>query len=100
MDSVRPQDADPPATEASPALPEGLEVIRTLGEGKMARVYLARERDLGRTVAVKILRPELASDETARARFEREARSAASLSHPSVVSVHRFGRLPGGAPFL
>ena len=54
-------------------LPEGLEVIRLLGVGKMARVYLARERELERVVAVKVLRPELATDETARLRFEREA---------------------------
>jgi serine/threonine protein kinase len=83
-----------------PVLPEGLEIIRPLGDGKMARVYLARETDLQRVVAVKVLRRELSADETARARFEREARSAASLTHPSVVSVHRFGRLQDGTPFL
>ncbi|HEX9887186.1 MAG TPA: serine/threonine-protein kinase [Longimicrobiales bacterium] len=88
------------AQETIPDLPEGLEGIRALGEGSMARVFLARQTDLGRLVAVKILRPELAVDEVARKRFEREARSAASLSHPNVVPVYRFGRLEGGAPFL
>lgn len=91
--------ADAPGTEA-PELPSGLEWVRPLGRGKMARVYLAREPELQRLVAVKVLRPELSGDETARLRFEREARSAASLSHPNVVSVHRFGRLDDGTPYL
>jgi serine/threonine-protein kinase len=100
MDSVHPRDPEHAAPDRLPALPDGLEVIHLLGEGKMARVYLARERALERVVAVKVLRPELSGDETARARFEREARSAASLSHPNVVSVYRFGQLPNGTPFL
>jgi serine/threonine protein kinase len=66
----------------------------------MARVYLARETELGRLVAVKILRRERATEEEPRLRFEREARAAASLSHPNVVTVHRFGRLPDGTPYL
>jgi serine/threonine protein kinase len=86
--------------ESTPVFPEGLEMIRPLGDGKMARVFLARETDLQRVVAVKVLRAELSADETARARFEREARSAASLTHPAVVSVHRFGRLADGTPYL
>jgi serine/threonine protein kinase len=87
-------------TEPLPVLPEGLDVIRPLGNGKMARVYLARERELDRVVAVKVLRRELSPDETARLRFEREARSVASLAHPNVVSVHWYGRLEDGTPFL
>ncbi|HUE77714.1 MAG TPA: serine/threonine-protein kinase, partial [Longimicrobiales bacterium] len=88
------------APHPAPVLPDGLEPIRPLGAGKMARVYLARELELDRPVAVKVLRPELAVDETARLRFEREARLAASISHPNVVSVHRFGRIEDGTPFL
>ena len=65
------------------------ELVRIIGEGSVARVYLAREIALERLVAIKILRPELAVDDTARARFEREARSAARLSHPNVVEVYR-----------
>lgn len=60
----------------------------------MAVVYLARESALQRLVAIKVLRPELAVDEVARARFEREARAAAGLSHPNVVKVHRVLSLP------
>jgi eukaryotic-like serine/threonine-protein kinase len=100
MDSVHPGSPERPATEHLPVLPDGLDVIRLLGEGKMARVYLARERALERAVAVKVLRPERSRDETDRLRFEREARSAASLSHPNVVSVYRFGQLPDGTPYL
>jgi tRNA A-37 threonylcarbamoyl transferase component Bud32 len=100
MDSVQSGQAEPAHPDAPPVLPDGLEVIRLLGVGKMARVYLARERELERVVAVKVLRPELATDETARLRFEREARSAASLTHPNVVPVYRFGRLDTGTPFL
>lgn len=66
----------------------------------MACVYLAREAELDRAVAVKVLHPEFAADETARLRFEREARLAASIIHPNVVSVHRFGRMEDGTPFL
>jgi serine/threonine-protein kinase len=100
MDLAHPGPADKPAADALPALPEGLEIIRLLGVGKMARVYLARERELERVVAIKVLRPELATDETARLRFEREARSAASLTHPNIVAVYRFGRLANGTPYL
>ena len=65
----------------------------------MATVYLAREVALQRLVAVKLLRPEFAADEVARARFEREARSAASLSHPNVVEVHRVSKIDAG-PYI
>jgi serine/threonine protein kinase len=76
------------------------ELKQKIGRGSMATVYLAREKALGRPVAVKVLLPERARDETARKRFEREARAAATLTHPNVVPVHRFGRLPDGVPYL
>lgn len=66
----------------------------------MASVYLAREKALGRLVAVKVLLPGRATDETARRRFEREAKAAASLVHPNVVQVYRFGRLADETPYL
>jgi serine/threonine protein kinase/DNA-binding SARP family transcriptional activator len=75
-------------------------VIREIGQGRMALVYLARERALQRLVAVKVLRPELASDDVVRARFEREARSVARLVHPNVVAIHRVGLLRDGTPYL
>lgn len=77
-----------------------LRVVRVLGRGSVASVYLAREAALDRPVAVKVLAPEPALDETVRQRFEREARSAARISHPNVTAVHRVGRLSDGLPYL
>ena len=67
------------------------ELGQMLGSGGMAEVYAAADRRLGRTVAVKVLRPDLARDESVRSRFRREAQSAASLNHPTVVAVHDTG---------
>lgn len=77
-----------------------LEVVRRLGRGSMAYVYLAREQQLKRMVAIKVLSPKLARDERARLRFEREAQAVAALSHPNIVSVHRVGRLSNNLPYF
>lgn len=77
-----------------------LEVIEMVGEGSVARVYLAREQSLRRLVAVKVLSPALAGDAVACSRFEREALAAASIQHPNVAPIYRTGRLPSGAPYL
>jgi serine/threonine protein kinase len=82
------------------ALGDDFEIVRKIGKGSMATVYLAKEKSLGRLVAVKVLLPGRADDETARRRFEREAKAAASLVHPNVVQVFRFGRLPDQTPYL
>jgi serine/threonine protein kinase len=82
------------------ALGDDFDIVRMLGKGSMATVYLAKEKSLGRLVAVKVLLPGRATDETARRRFEREAKAAASLVHPNVVQVFRFGRLPDQTPYL
>ena len=66
----------------------------------MARVYLARERALQRLVAIKLMKSELAEDETARKRFERESRSAAKIHHHNVATVHRVGSLEDETPFI
>ncbi len=70
-----------------------------LGGGGMAEVFEAEDERLGRAVAVKVLRPQMASDEGIRRRFATEARAAARLSHPNVVVVHDVGD-EGGNPFL
>jgi len=83
------------------ALDGDFEILRTLGSGKAATVYLARDRALGVLVAIKALNPRGAGDETARKRFEREARSAASLAdHPNIVAVSRFGVAQGRTPYV
>lgn len=86
--------------ELQQALGDDFDVMRRLGRGSMATVYLAKERSLGRLVAVKVLLPGRADDEEARRRFEREAKSSASLVHPNIVQVFRFGRLPDETPYL
>ena len=67
------------------------ELDQVLGRGGMAEVYLAHDTRLGRTVAVKTLRADLARDPTFQARFRREAQSAASLNHPAIVAVYDTG---------
>ncbi len=81
-------------------LGDEFEILRPIEQGSMARVWLARDTALGRLVAIKVLRSELARDPTARARFEREARSAGSLVHGNVVQVHRVGLLSDETPYL
>src|SRR6266498_116350 len=77
-----------------------------LGRGAMGQVYLARDENLvTRQVAVKTVRPDILADEDlqegeAIARFEREARAAASIRHPNVVDVTDFGKSPDGVFFL
>ena len=61
------------------------EIIRSIGEGGMANVYLAQDTILDRKVAVKILRGDLAEDEKFVRRFQREAISASSLNDPNIV---------------
>src|SRR3990172_4000828 len=77
------------------ALAPHLLVVRGIGTGGMGAVFLAREPALKRTVAVKVLSPDLAATPEARARFEREAQAVAGLSHPNVVPV-RAPHRPGG----
>lgn len=66
-------------------------IIEKVGEGGMALVYKAKDTLLGRPVAVKVLRPQFASDSDFVLRFRREAQTAASLSHPNVVNIYDVG---------
>ena len=70
-------------------------VLEHLADGGMASVYLGLDTRLDRDVAIKVMRADLAADETFVSRFRREARSAARLSHPNVVAVHDQGEADG-----
>jgi len=71
------------------------EITAKLGEGGMGEVYRATDSRLGREVAIKVLPPELAEDEQALLRFEREARAVAALSHPNILGLHDFAKEDG-----
>jgi tRNA A-37 threonylcarbamoyl transferase component Bud32 len=66
-----------------------------IGQGGMGVVYKARQKDLDRIVALKILRPDIESDPSFAKRFVREAQALAKLNHPAIVTVHDFGRIDG-----
>src|SRR5213592_1857303 len=66
------------------------EIVSPLGAGGMGEVYRARDQQLGRDVAIKVLPAELYSSSDSLARFHREARAVAALSHPNVLAIHDF----------
>lgn len=66
-------------------------LLRRLGSGGMAQVYLAEQTSLKRNVAIKVMRPDFGGDDTYRKRFEHEARAAAGLNHPNIVQVFAVG---------
>ena len=76
------------------------DVVRPLGSGGMGEVYLARDRVLGRDVALKVLRKQYAGNDEFAERFKREAMSAASLSHPNIVQVYDRGETEEGASYI
>ena len=67
-------------------------ILAPLGSGGMGEVYRARDTRLGRDVAVKVLSPDLSAKVEARARFEAEARTVSSLSHPHICALYDVGR--------
>lgn len=71
------------------------EIIKTIGEGGMANVYLANDTILERKVAIKVLRGDLSNDEKFIRRFKREALSVSNLSHPNIVEVYDVGEEDG-----
>jgi serine/threonine protein kinase len=77
-----------------------LEVLRQLGTGTHATVFLAREPALKRLVAVKVLHPKFSSDPVMRRRFQREAQAAANIRHPNVTPIHQTRSLTDGLPCI
>jgi eukaryotic-like serine/threonine-protein kinase len=75
------------------------EITSPIGAGGMGEVYKARDTRLDRTVAIKVLLPTVAADPERRARFEREAKTIASLDHPNICSLYDVGR-EGDTDFL
>jgi TolB-like protein/predicted Ser/Thr protein kinase len=83
-----------PPPEGLPARIGRYQIVRKLGEGGMGVVYAARDERLGRTIALKTM-ASLSQDETARQRFWREARAAASVNHPNVCQIYEIGEDEG-----
>jgi serine/threonine protein kinase len=73
------------------------EITVPLGAGGMGEVYRARDTSLEREVAVKVLPERVAGNAHALARFEREAKAVAALSHPNILAIHEFGKQDGTA---
>src|SRR5512145_760354 len=71
------------------------EIVAPLGSGGMGEVYRARDARLRRDVALKVLSASRATDPDAQARFEREARAVAALSHPNILAIYDFGSHEG-----
>ena len=74
------------------------EILGPLGAGGMGEVYRARDTKLDRDVAIKVLPPQLAENPAALARFEREAKAVAALSHPNILAIFDFGAERSTAP--
>jgi serine/threonine protein kinase len=93
-DSPRHSFTAPTPEELARFFPQ-LEILTLLGRGGMGAVYNARQKDLDRLVAVKILPPGIGDDPAFAGRFTREAKALAKLNHPNIVTIYDFGRADG-----
>ncbi len=75
-------------------------VVRKIGEGGTSEIYLAEHMHLGRNEAIKVLKPEVATDPTFVSRFRREARAINRVQHPNIIGIYDFGQLPDGRLYL
>jgi len=75
-------------------------VLERLGAGAMGEVYLVEHVHIGRREAIKVLRPEMATDPRLASRFRREARAINRLRHPNIIGIYDFGQLPDGRLYL
>ena len=90
----RPAPKAPTPEELAPHFPN-FEILELLGRGGMGAVYKAKQRQLDRIIALKILPPSASDDVQFAERFQREARALARLNHPHIVTVHDFGQSEG-----
>ena len=88
----------PPSIEELTPLFSQFELLAFVGQGGMGAVYKARQKQLARTVALKILPPGIGDKPGFAERFTREARAMARLNHPGIVTIHDFGQVPAPAP--
>jgi serine/threonine protein kinase len=90
----------PPTVAELAAIFPQWEILELIGKGGMGAVYKARQKQLDRIVALKILPPDISSDPAFAERFTREARALAKLNHPNIVTLYEFGETGGQFYFL
>ncbi len=93
-DAKHPPFQPPTVAELAAKFPQ-LEILELIGKGGMGAVYKARQKELDRIVALKILPPDIGRDAAFAERFAREARALAKLNHPGIVTIYDFGRADG-----
>src|SRR5580700_2340486 len=98
-DAKQPAFNPPTVGELSLKFPQ-LDILELIGKGGMGAVYKARQRQLDRIVALKILPPGIGDDPAFAERFAREAKALAKLNHPGIVTIYDFGRADGLYFFL
>jgi serine/threonine protein kinase len=98
-DGKQPPFQPPSVAELAAKFPQ-LEILELIGKGGMGAVYKARQRELDRIVALKILPPGIGEDPAFAGRFAREAKALAKLNHPGIVTIYDFGRADGLFYFL
>jgi serine/threonine protein kinase len=98
-DAKQPAFTPPPIEELAAKFPQ-LEILELIGKGGMGAVYKARQKQLDRIVALKILPPGIGNDPAFADRFTREARALAKLNHPGIVTLYEFGESSGQFYFL
>jgi serine/threonine protein kinase len=98
-DGKQPPFTPPPIIELAAKFPQ-LEILELIGKGGMGAVYKARQKQLDRIVALKILPPGIGDDPAFAERFAREAKALAKLNHPGIVTLYEFGKADGLYFFL
>ena len=93
-DAKQPPFNPPAIAELAPLFPQ-LEILELIGKGGMGAVYKARQKQLDRIVALKILPPGIGDDPAFAERFAREAKALAKLNHPGIVTLYEFGVAAG-----